>query len=346
MLSTLATLYPTSLLRGRSGEIHIYVLKRFHNEYVVTFGVKISTAVAVVCALASTACSPVDSPGLSTPVDELEGITPTSGPETPERVANEVLTRPEGLFARLTSNGLTVSWFGVSGATDGYQVAIDGAWRSVSETKVQYPSIKPGLTYRIQVAAAANGERGPAATTTVGTGRSAKPREVIKAKPSPIATEPPTSRSSTPTESATPDDLASDRPSSTTDNSSRPQITEETTSPSSQQRDIVKTRSNGCGFTGDGKVNLRVTVLLAPGTGPTPSALSDTSGRLYVPTKAPISDKIIFKPVPAGEPPDGAAIDAALITANETTEGSEIPLEPIEWGYQLCNQEIADPRWP
>ncbi|MAT60714.1 MAG: hypothetical protein CMH41_03505 [Micrococcales bacterium] len=311
----------------------------------MSFGVKISTAVAVVCALATTACSPVDSPGLSTPVDELEGTASTSGPEAPERMTNEVLTRPEGLFARLTSNGLTVSWFGVSGATDGYQVAIDGAWRAVSETKVQYPSIKPGLTYRIQVAAAANGERGPAATTTVGTGRSAKPREVIKAKPSPIATAPATSNSSTPTESATPD-VASDRPSSTPDNSSRPQITEETTAPSSQQREIVKVRSNGCGFTGDGTVNLQVTVLLAPGTGPTPSALSDTSGRLYVPTKASVSDKIIFKPVPTGEPPDGAAIDAALITANETTESSEISLEPTEWGYQLCDQEIADPRWP
>ena len=319
--------------------------KRSHNGHVVAFGATISTAVAVVCAVAVTSCSNVNESSTTSSTDELVESVTKSTPQADTAISGEVLTRPEGLFARLTKSGLTVSWVGVSGATDGYQVAIDGAWQSVDGTKVRYPSIKPGLTYRIQVAAAADGQRGPAATTTVGSGRSAKPREIIKAKPQQLGTES-AKPSTSPSEATSVDE--NPLPSSmspTPQGTDTTQEDDQTATPSLQNPEIVKVSSNGCGFSRQGKANLKVTLVLNAESSLVPSALIDTSGRLYVPTRGSTSDAITFAPVRTGEPPAGAAIDAALITATEITEGRELPLDPIEWGHQLCDQEVADPRW-
>ena len=319
--------------------------KRSHNGDVVAFGAAISTAVAVVCAVAVTSCSNANESSTPNSTDELVGSVTKSTPQADAATSSEVLTRPEGLFARLTKNGLTVSWFGVSGATDGYQVAIDGAWQSVDGTKVRYPSIKPGLTYRIQVAAAADGQRGPAATITVGSGRSAKPREIIKTKPQPLGTQP-AKPSDSPSDATSVDEDPPTTSTSPTPQGTEPtQADEQTATPSLQNPAILKVSSNGCGFSRQGKANLKVTLVLDGESSLAPSALIDTSGRLYVPTSSSAKDEIIFAPVRTGEPPAGAAIDAALITETETTEGLELPLDPIEWGHQLCDQEVADPRW-
>ena len=304
-------------------------------------------AVAVAASLVTASCATVGLPTAvpSQTLAELEARGPSAEPAAPA----EPLEAPPGIIASVSKRGLFVSWLAVEGATDGYVVAIDDAWYAVPDTKVRFTSIFPGLKYEIKVAAVANGVRGPVVTTTVKKNSGAPPREIIQGRPkpapslaSPVASPTPMVSPSpppTPSEVISAAPTASGTPSPSGSNSASP-------TPTAADREIVTVRSNGCGFTTDGVVDLRIIVRLAKGDGRAPVALVDTRGRRYDPDpEAGTTNKLVFIPVAAEEPPGGAAVAIARYRGADADTTTEVEITPLEWGYQLCDEPIENPRW-
>ncbi|GEM_PF-5495663 len=304
-------------------------------------------AISVAASLVTASCATVGLPTAvpSPTLAEMEARGPSAEAAAPA----EPLEAPPGIIASVSKRGLFISWLTVDGATDGYVVAIDDAWYAVPDTKVRFTSIFPGLNYEIKVAAVANGVRGPTVTTTVKKGSGAPPREIIKGRPKPVPSlaspvASPTLRASpsptpTPSETLSAAPTASGTPSPSDSNSASP-------TPTAADREIVTTRGNGCGFTTNGVVDLRITVRLAKGDGRAPVALVDTRGRRYDPDpEAGTINKIVFAPVATEEPPGGAAVTIARYSGENADTTNDVEITPVEWGYQLCDQPIENPRW-
>jgi cell division septation protein DedD len=298
---------------------------------------------AVATSLVTASCATVGLPTAvpSPTLADLEAQGPTSQTTAPAAP----LEAPPGIIASVSKRGLFISWLAVEGATDGYVVAIDDAWYAVPDTKVRFTSIFPGLKYEIKVAAVANGIRGPAVTTTVKKGSGVPPREIIKGRPtpspslaSPLASPTPViSPSPTPTPTPSPATSAPASPAETASASPTPVTVD---------REIVAIRSNGCGFTADGVVDLRITVRLAKGEGQAPVALVDTRDRRYEPDpEAGTTNKLVFVPVATEEPPGGAAVTIARYRGEDADTTNDVEITPVEWGYQLCDQPVENPRW-
>jgi len=298
---------------------------------------------AVATSLVTASCATVGLPTAvpSPTLAEQEARGPSAEPAAPA----EPLEAPPGIIASVSERGLFVSWLAVDGATDGYVVAIDDAWYAVPDTKVRFTSIFPGLKYEIQVAAVANGVRGPVVTTTVKKGSGAPPREIIQGRPkpspslaSPVASPTP-AISPSPTPPPTPSAATSDPAAPTETASASP-------TPVTEDREVISTRSNGCGFTADGVVDLQITVRLAKGEGQAPIALIDTRGRRYdADPEAGTTNKLVFVPVAAKEPPGGAAVTIARYRGADADTTNDVEITPVEWGYQLCDQPVENPRW-
>ena len=302
---------------------------------------------AVATSLVTASCATVGLPTAvpSPTLADLEAQGPTSQTTAPAAP----LEAPPGIIASVSKRGLFISWLAVEGATDGYVVAIDDAWYAVPDTKVRFTSIFPGLKYEIKVAAVANGVRGPVVTTTVKKGSGAPPREIIQGRPkpapslaSPVASPTPMvspSPTPTPSETISAAPTASGTPSPSESNSASP-------TPTATDREVVTTRSNGCGFTTDGVVDLRITVRLAKGEGQAPVVLVDTRDRRYEPDpEAGTTNKLVFVPVATEEPPGGAAVTIARYRGEDADTTNDVEITPVEWGYQLCDQPVENPRW-
>ena len=304
-------------------------------------------AVAVAASLVTASCATVGLPTAvpSPTLAEQEARAPSAEAAAPA----EPLAAPPGIIASVSKRGLFVSWLAVDGATDGYVVAIDDAWYAVPDTKVRFTSIFPGLKYEVKVAAVANGVRGPVVTTTVKKGSGDPPREIIQGRPTPAPSLASPVASPTPMVSPSPTPTPSDTISTAPTASSTPSPSESNSAsptPTATDREVVTTRSNGCGFTTDGLVDLRITVRLAKGDGQAPMALVDTRGRRYDPDpEAGTSNKLVFVPVAAEEPPGGAAVTIARYRGADADTTNDVEITPVEWGYQLCDQPIENPRW-
>lgn len=299
-------------------------------------------AAVSIASLVTASCATVGLPtAVPSPTSaELEA----QGPTATQKQRVKPLKAPPGIIASVSDRGLFVSWIGVEGATDGYQVGIDDAWYAVPGTKVRFTSVFPGLKYHIQVAAVANGVRGPAVTTTVKKGEGKPPREIIKGRPKPTPSLVTPSTSPTPVTSESPSSAGGSISPSTSPTPSEDPATDP--SPPAADRDIVSTKVNGCGFDADGLVDLRITVRLAPGDGRAPVALLDTLGRRYDPDpEAGATNKMVFVPVAKKEPPAGAAVSIARYSEDGEETPDDVELTPLEWGYQLCDQPIENPRW-
>ncbi len=253
-----------------------------------------------------------------------------------QREPKAALAEPQGLNVSVNAGGMTISWLDVDGATDGYAVAVDGAWRQVQETKVHYDQLLPGLPYRVEVAGMAGGRRGIVASTTVGPERGPTPPVIMSATPPPpppaVESAGPDSESSV---GAAPPGAGSD---------SIP--------------DVVAVTTNGCGFTADGVADLEVTVLLAGSTALRPAVLTDDSGRLYLPIRAGAqpptapqgalaNTSAAYSPVAVGLPPDRASIDRLVFMSSSAGEAEyhNQSIDSVEWGHELCSPPVEQPRW-
>ena len=93
-------------------------------------------------------------------------------------------------------------------------------------------------------------------------------------------------------------------------------------------------------------VDLQITVRLAKGEGQAPIALIDTHGRRYdADPEAGTTNKLVFVPVAAKEPPGGAAVTLARYRGADAETTNDVEITPVEWGYQLCDQPVENPRW-
>ena len=93
-------------------------------------------------------------------------------------------------------------------------------------------------------------------------------------------------------------------------------------------------------------VNLRIAVRIAPGDGRIPDALIDTWGRRYISdSEVNKKNKIIFTPEKQDQPPGGAAVNLVTYGDAGSDDANEAELTPVEWGYELCDQPIENPRW-
>jgi hypothetical protein len=265
------------------------------------------------------------------------------------------LDKVPGLNVLLNSSGMTISWLAVDNATQGYDVAVDGQWRRVRKTKVHYDQLLPGLRYQVQVAAVGDAGRGPVAVSYFDPERGAEPPVVMTAQPSPTPTviPPPPPLPTPPPLSSPPAPPAAEA--SAEETVPAPDDPAEEVVPIAAEEllpDIVEARADGCGFGAGGRVNLRVTIVLAGNDALTPTMLTDDSGRLYVahaayrPESHPGSTAEVYIPVGSGKPPAHAAIDRAVFQTGRAASGAASrSIGPVTWGYEECTPVPAKPAW-
>ncbi|EFS02744.1 penicillin-binding protein 1A/1B, partial [Listeria seeligeri FSL S4-171] len=84
-----------------------------------------------------------------------------------EEAKNKEVSAPTGLKASYDGNSkqINVSWAAVDGAT--YEVTVNGTTTTVSSTSVSVSGGNPGDTISISVIAQKDGNKSPAASTTV-----------------------------------------------------------------------------------------------------------------------------------------------------------------------------------
>jgi hypothetical protein len=249
----------------------------------------------------------------------------------------DVRAAPQGLVVDVDGDGMTVSWFAVDGATDGYALSVDGRWRTVSGTKVHLEEYLPGLPYRVAVAGVAGGRRGPSSQTVVNPDQNRTP-------PTIMAPSTPTTPAPPPAAALWPDPVATD-PSPGEPSGG---------APATEEGAGLIVGIDGCGFAADSRVDVTVTVNLQDGDFRRPAVLLDDAGRTYLPLAdgggAGADDStLLFSPVPGGPPPRLTVIDTALMLAGPL--GGERAYVRVDisdgprWGTALCTRPVTDPRW-